>query len=89
VCPVSGTLRLVLVMANVKNVYVAVPSAVCTQESGSCKYAPTGYGESISIPECTVSDYCHLLQDSFTWKEVLSAETQQCYAHTEMSSVRV
>jgi hypothetical protein len=47
--------RLVLVMANMMNIYVAVPSAVRTQESGSCKYAPTGYGESISINEQTVA----------------------------------
>lgn len=37
------------------NIYVAVPSAVRAQESGSCKYAPTGYGESISVNEQTVA----------------------------------
>jgi len=44
-------------MANVMNIYVAVPSAVRTQESGSCKYAPTGYGESISINQQTVAQH--------------------------------
>jgi hypothetical protein len=42
-------------MANVMNIYVAVPSAVCTQESGSCKYASTSYGESVNINEQTVA----------------------------------
>jgi hypothetical protein len=42
-------------MANVMNIYVAVPSAVCTQESGSCKYASTRSGESISINERAVA----------------------------------
>jgi hypothetical protein len=48
-------MQLVFVMTNVMNIYVAVPSAVRTQESRSCKYAAVGSGESITISERSVA----------------------------------